>query len=236
LTANRKGRRDLRVTAASLAALLAWDLGGADLQVERLFASAHGFAARDSAWASTVLHGGGRWLAWALAVALVAVALRTPARVRGGPDRGERIVWLAAMLLCALAVPALKHFSATSCPWDLAEFGGAARHLSHWSWRRGDGGPGHCFPSGHAVAAFAFLGMHFVWRRHDPARARAWLLAVLAVGTLLGLGQAARGAHYPSHTLWSGWLCWSICAAVDRIHAWPWRPSRPRWQETSAMP
>jgi len=234
LTAAPQGRRDLRITAASLAAVLAWDLGGADLRVERLFAIAQGFAARDSIWASTVLHGGGRWLAWALAAALVAVALRTPARVRGGPDRGQRIGWLGTMLLCALAVPALKHFSATSCPWDLAEFGGAARYLSHWSWQRGDGGPGHCFPSGHAVAAFAFFGMHFLWRGHDSARARAWLLAVLAVGTLLGFGQSARGAHYPSHTFWSAWLCWTICAGVDRLRTW--RPRPARWQETSALP
>ena len=236
MTAASQGRRDLRVTASLLAAVLAWDLGGVDLGIERLFAGAHGFAARDSVWAATVLHGGGRWLAWTTAAALVAIALRTPARVRGAPNRGERAAWLATMLLCALAVPALKHFSATSCPWELAEFGGAARYLSHWDWRRHDGGAGHCFPSGHAVAAFAFLGMHFLWRRHDRARARAWLLGVLAFGTLLGFGQSARGAHYPSHTLWSAWICWAICAGADRLPAWRWRARAPRWQETSAVP
>ena len=226
-------RLDLRVTASTLAALLAWDVAGIDLPLERLFAGVHGFAARDSFWASTVLHGGGRWLAWAVAAALFAVALRTPARVRGGPDREQRLAWLATMLLCALAVPALKHFSATSCPWDLAEFGGPARYLSHWHWRLSDGGAGHCFPSGHAVAGFAFFAMYFVWRRHDLRRARAWLLAVLAIGMLFGFGQTARGAHYPSHTLWSAWLCWAICVGADRLREWRW-PSPPRWQETSA--
>jgi membrane-associated PAP2 superfamily phosphatase len=210
-------RRDLRITAWLLLAVLGWDAVDADLPAARLFAGAHGFAARDSTWASALVHGGGRWLAWLTAATLFLVALRTPNRVRVGPHRAERLAWLGAALVCAVAVPALKRFSATSCPWDLAEFGGAARHLSHWAWGAADGGAGHCFPSGHAVAAFAFLAMHFQWRRHDAARARAWLLAVLGVGALFGLGQLARGAHYPSHTLWSAWLCWAICVGADRF-------------------
>jgi membrane-associated PAP2 superfamily phosphatase len=208
---------DLRVTGFLLAALLAWDFSGADLPVARWFAGAHGFAARDSFWASTLLHSGGRLFGWVLAALLLVVALRTPRRVRGGPARSERLAWLGVMLLCALAVPAIKHYSTTSCPWDLAEFGGSARYLSHWTFRLLDGGNGHCFPSGHAVAAFAFLGMHFQWRRHDPARARAWLLAVLVAGVLLGFGQLARGAHYPSHTLWTGWICWAVCVCADLL-------------------
>jgi len=208
---------DLRVTGLLLAALLAWDFSGADLPVTRWFAGAHGFAARDSVWASTLLHNGGRWLAWTMAAALLAVALRTPRRVQGGPNRAQRVAWLGVMLVCALAVPSIKHYSLTSCPWDLAEFGGAARYLSHWTFGQADGGGGHCFPSGHAVAAFAFLGMYFQWRDHDSARARTWLLAVLGAGLLLGIGQLARGAHYPSHTFWTAWICWAICAGVDRM-------------------
>lgn len=89
--------------------------------------------------------------------------------------------------------------------------------MSHWQWGLADGGPGHCFPAGHAVAAYAFLGMYFLWRGHDVSRARAWLLAVLAVGALFGFGQLVRGAHYPSHTLWSAWICWVICAGTDAL-------------------
>ena len=216
-TAAEPSGGDLRVTGLLLAALLAWDFSGADLPVTRWFASAHGFAARDSVWASSLLHGGGRWLAWTMVVALVVAAVRTPSRVRGAPDRRQRVAWLGVMLVCALAVPSIKHYSLTSCPWDLAEFGGAARYLSHWSLGQADGGSGHCFPSGHAVAAFAFLGMYFQWRDHDPARARAWLLAVLSAGMLFGIGQLARGAHYPSHTFWSAWICWAICAGTDGV-------------------
>lgn len=118
MTPPERTRRDLLVTGLSLLGLLAWDAGGADLAVVRWFGDPHGFGARDSWWAATLLHGAGRWAAWALAAALIAVALRTPRRVGvgAGPGRGERARWLATMLCCALAVPALKQLSPTSCP------------------------------------------------------------------------------------------------------------------------
>ena len=31
----------------------------------------------------------------------------------------------------------------------------------------------------------------------------------LLAGLLLGLTQTVRGAHYPSHTLWTAWICWT---------------------------
>jgi membrane-associated PAP2 superfamily phosphatase len=215
--AGSPGRRDLGVTVAMLALVLAWDFSGLDVHVVRLFGGPHGFAAHDSLWASTIIHSGGRSLAWALAAVLLVVALRTPKIVGSAPDRAERLAWLGVMLLCSLAVPALKRFSATSCPWDLAEFGGVARYVSHWQWGVSDGGPGHCFPAGHPVAAYAFFGMYFLWRRHDASRARTWLLGVLAAGVVLGVGQLARGAHYPSHTLWSAWICWVICVGAEGL-------------------
>ena len=210
-------RRDLRSTGLALLALLAWDASGADLAASRLFGSLQGFAWRDSTWASTGLHDGGRLGAWLLLLALLITAWRTAAQPVRAPDRATRWRWMGVMLLCVLAVPALKRLSSTSCPWDLAEFGGVARYVSHWALGRQDGGAGHCFPSGHAVAAFAFFGLYFQWRDVDARRARLWLGAVLAAGLLFGTAQLARGAHYPSHTLWSAWLCWSLSAAAAAL-------------------
>ncbi len=208
-------RRDLATTLAALAALLAWDASGADLAVARLFANASGFALRDSVWTATLLHDGGRLAAWALLLTLVVAALRAPRNpTQAAPGRAERWRWLGVMLLCVVAVPLLKRYSATSCPWDLAEFGGKAVHVSHWAFGQRDGGPGHCFPSGHAVAAFAFFGLYFQWRGHDARRARLWLAVVVGAGLLFGVAQLARGAHYPSHTLWSAWICWALSAAA----------------------
>jgi len=116
----------------------------------------------------------------------------------------------------------MKHGSRTSCPWDLDQFGGVARYVSHWSWARADGGPGHCFPAGHASAAFAFFGGYFVLARRVRGLARWWLLAAVVGGLLLGVTQQMRGAHYMSHTLWTAWLCWTTALLIDRTCQW-WR-------------
>ena len=209
-------KNDAIVTGATGAALLLWDVSGLDMAAARLFGDLHGFAWTHTFLLSRVMHDGGRMLAWLLLAALFIAALR-PAVAAHGPSRAARWRWIGVILLCMLAVPAIKRLSATSCPWDLIEFGGAAQHLSHWRWGVADGGGGHCFPSGHAVAAFGFFGMYFLWRDINPRRARRWLLAVLLTGTLFGAAQLARGAHFPSHTLWSAWLCWLICAGADAL-------------------
>ena len=209
-----RDRRDLIATLLALALLLAWDATGLDLATVRLFGSSSGFAWRDTWWASTLLHDGGRLAAWGVLAAVLATALR-PAPP-GTPSRVQRWRWVGVMLLCVLLVPALKRISLSSCPWELAEFGGAARHLSHWRWGEADGGPGHCFPSGHAVSAFAFFGLYFLWRDHDRRFALACLWAVIGSGLLFGSAQLVRGAHYPSHTLWTAWFCWTLCVVADR--------------------
>lgn len=208
---------DLHMLLAGLVLILLWDLSALDLSVMRAFGSADGFAWRDHALTRGLLHEGGRWLGWLVMLALV---VNVFAPLIAGPTRGERLRWLGATALCMLLVPALKQLSQTSCPWDLAEFGGVARYLPHWL-SGSDGGPGGCFPSGHATAAFGFIGGWFVLRPHRPRAARAWLSAVGLAGIAFGAAQTLRGAHYPSHVLWTAWLCWALSAALLA------RPARP---------
>jgi membrane-associated PAP2 superfamily phosphatase len=104
----------------------------------------------------------------------------------------------------------LKVFSLTSCPWSLAEFGGSATHVSHWLIGQADGGPGRCFPGGHATAAFCFLPGYLILRAGAPRAARRWLAVTLAAGRVLTLVQVVRGAHYVSHSLWTGWFCYAL--------------------------
>lgn len=93
--------------------------------------------------------------------------------------------------------------------------------MPHWLPGLVDGGPGHCFPSGHAVAAFAFFGVYFFWRARRPALARLALAGVFALGIAFGWAQWVRGAHFVSHTLWSAWLCWVIGALAFRLQPAP---------------
>ncbi len=202
-------RRTLIGLVAGLLVLAAWEAGGLDLALSAWAGGAAGFPLRQHLLTRTVLHDGGRWLALAVLAALVADAIRP---IVAGPTPNERRLGVLIVVVALLAVPALKRFSATSCPWDLAAFGGTWPYVPHWRLGSTDGGPGHCFPSGHAVSAFAFLGAAFAWQRSRPGLARAWMLGVVAFGLLFGAAQLLRGAHYLSHTLWSAWLCWAVAA------------------------
>lgn len=214
----QRGSRDLAVTLATLLLVLAWDASGLDLAVAQALASARGFPWRDAWLTRTLLHEGGRLLAAGtlLILMLHALGLR---RWRVHQADARHLPWagLGAVLLNLAAVPALKRSATTSCPWDLAEFGGSARYVSHWDWGVPDLGPGHCFPSGHAVAGFAFIALYFVWRQSQPERARRWLLYALGSGLAYGTAQVLRGAHFVSHVAWSAWLCWALSATASTL-------------------
>lgn len=222
-------RRDVWIVALALLFLLVWDSTSLDLSLVRLSGNAAGFALRDHWLTSQVLHQGGRTLAWGVALLLLIHALRPQSRLWREQSRRERWVWLASSVFCVVLIPILKRNSATSCPWDLAEFGGVAHYVSHWRFGVPDGGPGRCFPSGHASSAFAFFSGYFALRRAYPGAAKAWLAGVLIAGLLAGWAQMARGAHYPSHTLWTAWVCWTACAVGARLllpHPVPRRPDQ----------
>jgi len=212
MTPAAPARRDALIVLLSLAALLAWDLSGLDLVLSDAFGTLQGFPWRDRWLTGTVLHDAARWPAWAV-FALLVVNLWRPLPFAAATSPQERRWWAATTLGCVLLIPVLKHGSATSCPWDLARYGGdVADYVPHWQLWRHDGGPGRCFPSGHASTAFSFLAGAFALRRGAPAAARRWLAATLLLGTLFALVQVMRGAHYLSHSLWTAWICWTTSA------------------------
>ncbi|MET3182198.1 phosphatase PAP2 family protein [Variovorax sp. NFACC27] len=201
-------------TLAALIALMAWDATGADLLLARMAGSHLGFPLRDNPFMVHVMHEGARNLSWALVILLFA-AIRWPFGLLRRLDTGARVQLALTVLGSVIAVSILKHASHTSCPWDLQEFGGVARYVSHWSWGIGDGGPGGCFPAGHASAAFAYVGGYFVLRRVSSRAAAIWLWTAVAAGLVLGVAQQLRGAHYMSHTLWTAWVCWTVGFAIE---------------------
>jgi len=202
-------RSDMSVALIGLALLLAWDASGLDLFFVRMVGDASGFAWRDVWFTRDLFHQGGRYLA-GVVIVLLAINIWKP--LLKGPSRAERIYALVAAIVCMSLIPLFKRMSHTSCPYDLAEFGGVAQYVSHWRFGLLDGGPGHCFPSGHASAGFGFLSLYFALRSSRPEWARRTLALVLVIGTSYGWAQMARGAHYPSHTMWTAWICWGVCA------------------------
>ena len=224
----------LRWTAGSLLFLLAWDASGLDLVLAHWFGTAPGFALRDHWLFTTVLHEGARRLSWLLVVGL-SLAVWWPVGVLRQLDRWQRLQLVVSILLGLALVVAIKRISSTSCPWDLAEFGGLARYVSHWRFGLVDGGGAHCFPAGHASAGFAFVGGYFVLRDRAPRAARIWLATALTAGLVLGVSQQMRGAHFMSHTLWTAWLCWTVAwACHSLVTTWRLRSDEKRSSHVAA--
>jgi len=197
--------------------IVLWDVSGLDTSLAQIAASPAGFPLRDSWLLKTVLHDDARHLAWLLALALAASAVWPWGPLRAVPFM--RRIQLAAVTISASGLIALlKAGNHTSCPWDLEQFGGVASYIPHWAgWSRSDGGGGHCFPAGHAATGFAFITGYFALRHDQPQLARWWLVGALALGLILGGAQQLRGAHFMSHTLWTGWICWLFGWAADLV-------------------
>lgn len=209
-----------------------WDLGGLDLAFMQSFGTPQGFALQHSWVLERVLHEGVRQAATGFFL-LIGIWALWPARWNRPRlealtlPRRERLAVLLSVALSLLAVNLIKNASQTSCPWDLQAFGGTAVYVSHWTWGAADGGTGRCFPGGHASSAFAFLALSLPWLLPPAGAPRPrtvglrWLAGVLVAGALAGAVQTARGAHYPSHTLWTLVICGGVSLAL-------WRLMRPR--------
>lgn len=206
-------------TVLGLLVLLLWDASGLDLALARACGSVQGFPLRDNAFLQLVLHDGMKRLAWLLALALC-LGLGWPIGPLASLPFRRRLQLVLSALLAWAAVALLKITSHSSCPWDLSEFGGVARYVSHWQgWQQIDGGAGRCFPAGHATSGFAFVGGYFALRERWPTPAKVWLGTALGTGFALGLAQQLRGAHFMSHTLWTAWICWVVAWATDPMFA-----------------
>lgn len=202
------------LTLLLLGGLVAWDASGLDLSVMAGLGNAGGFPLREQWWLETVLHNAVRQLALVAFVGLW-VMVWHPVGVFRSYQRMERLEMVIGVTVALLTISGMKRFSLTSCPWDLQSFGGLATYVSHWQWGVKDGGSGGCFPGGHASSAFAFVALVLpgLTRGRGSAQHRLamrLLIGVVLAGLVLGGVQTLRGAHYPSHTLWTGWICWAI--------------------------
>lgn len=210
--------RIMAFSTASLALLLfLWDLSGLDLAMAQWFGGPAGFALQEHWLLTAVLHDGARRLAWALAL-LLCVGVWFPVGWLQHLVFRRRLQLALTTLVAVTVISSLKSISMTSCPWSLADFGGVAHYMPHWSHLfETDGGNGRCFPAGHASSGFAFFSGYFALRRDMPARAAKWLVVAVVAGLALGMAQQMRGAHFMSHTLWTGWICWGTAWAIDAL-------------------
>ena len=221
-----------RAWAALALLTLAWDASGLDLPVMQLIGTPAGFPWQHQVLLERVLHDGGRSLAWLAFGGLMLWTLRPAGTTaQATPARRERLTVLTLVILSLLAVNLIKSLSRTSCPWEWTVFGGPATPLAPWQLWVGDGGSGRCFPGGHTSGALAFIavGLPWLW---PPTAGRCsatgwrWLAGVLAAGGTAGLTQTLRGAHPPSHTLWTALICSAVALAGWWLALPQLRPAR----------
>lgn len=208
------------LTAAALGLVAIWEYCGGDLWIINHLAGSNGFTLQNNWWLRVVLHDGLR-RASTLAYVLLMIAIWKPRGFLRAATRWQRVEMLVGVTAALLVVNWIKHFSLTSCPWDLAQFGGVAHYVPHWVWGLDDGGPGRCFPSGHASAGFAFfpvaLPFLFASSASTQKHGRTVFYAVLVSGLVCGGAQILRGAHFPSHVLWTSLICWMVAVINSRI-------------------
>lgn len=205
------------VSLALSAAFLVW-LGQAtefDLDIARLSydAARAQFPLRDAWFAKQLLHGHLKLAVVMIGIGFFACALidlRSPEKY-WTREKGWRIRTVA---LCAILVPAtislLKQNSRIHCPWDLAVFGGIEPYVRLLDPVPSNASSGRCFPAGHASGGLWLASLMLFWLPGKPRI--AWLVGfgMLCVGIGMGIVQQVRGAHFPTHTLWSAWIAISI--------------------------
>jgi membrane-associated PAP2 superfamily phosphatase len=216
-------RQATGLTLSALALLAVFGDGRLDLLVERSVfdATRQTFPLADQWLLKTVLHDDTRAISATGALALLCVALAswftpTPSVLR--TFRRELSFAVTTVLASAAAVTLLKLFSAHACPWSLAVFGGTAPYHALLDLAKAPGAVGGCTPAAHPLTGYAWLGVGLVLY---PSRAAArWWQWAFALGTLFGLVQVLRGAHFVSHVLWSAWVVWTVDVAL--LRAWLW--------------
>jgi membrane-associated PAP2 superfamily phosphatase len=173
----------------------------------------HGFPLTDQWLLKTVLHDAARTTSAVAALALLGLTVTSWITAQPKRIHAHRRTLLFASGACfasAAFVGILKHYSTHACPWDLALFGGTAIYQPLFGAPAAAQAVHGCSPAAHPLVGYAWLGVGFAFLpigRH--AAWRAWAVA-FALGTLFGIVQILRGAHFLSHVLWSAWMVWGV--------------------------
>ena len=223
-------RQTLLLIGSALVLCALFGDGRADLAVTRWFYddSLRAFPLANHWLLKGVLHDAARIASAVAAIALLAIAAAAWSAGKSSLHRYRRELLFAAItsLAAAATVGALKHFSAHACPWDLASFGGTAAYHPLFGSPGAAARVNGCFPAAHPLSGYAWLAAGFSLYPLAPRLARRWWSAAFALGTLFGAVQVARGAHFPSHVLWSAWVVWAVSLAL--LTACAWVPTRTR--------
>lgn len=210
--------------------ILAADHAGIDPPVTRWFydAQSGGFPLRYDGFVEVVLHHGAKYVVLLVAVAAYAGFAISYLSPQLQPQRRQFLFVALALTLAPLAVASLKLISMRHCPWDVAGFGGYVPYVGLLDTYPTGVAPGHCFPAGHASTGFCLFAFHFLGRMRGHALLAGGGFALgLVAGFGLGLVRVMQGAHFATHVLWSGVMCWVVIALLYFAFFAPRADTRP---------
>lgn len=173
------------------------------------------------------IHSGGRWFYWvAVLICLLAFIVSNFQQ-----DIKRYRKTLLYLLLATLAGPVLvvigKNLTHIYTPWDLQMFGGAQPYIRLFDPVPAGAPIGHACPAGHAALGYSFFSLYFSLRYAHPSYRTFGFLTAIGLGLIFGLGQQIRGAHFPSHDLFSLATCW-YAAMIIHLLLYPNRkPTNP---------
>lgn len=172
---------------------------------------------KDTWWATSLVHSGGKILVAAIWVCLFFLFLLS--FLKAGSSRLR--LWRAGigfLMLSMVSGPAtaacMKLLINRPYPEHIKRYGGPLEYTRLLQGPPPTSRHYKGFPASHAAAGYGLMGLYFVLRERRP-RLAPWGLAFgLVLGTLFAFGQHVRGMHYASHNLWSAAICWFEAFAI----------------------
>ncbi len=197
--------------------IAAWTIGHGDLWLaDRVYAWEGGrWALKHAFLTENMIHIVGRNLSIAAWSGVLACFMAARYRKGWAHLRKPLGCLLLATLAASLSVAWVKSWSNVDCPWDLLRYGGERPYVDLFSLRPVGLARGACFPAGHASGGYAWCALYFYFAAVRPAWRWYGFATGLALGSIFGIAQQLRGAHFMSHDLWAATICWAAVASVS---------------------
>ncbi|MFA5905145.1 MAG: phosphatase PAP2 family protein, partial [Desulfobacula sp.] len=156
----------------------------------------------------TVIHGWGRYF-YVLAAVLGLMGLVFTWYLDAFKKHKKIMLYvLTASAAGPLMVGIGKKITHIYTPWDLAIFSGTLPYIRIFDPVPHGLSVGEAFPAGHAAGGYAFFSLYFLLSHlRSPYKNHGFFFG-LGLGLLFGIGQQVRGAHFPSHDLFTMVICW----------------------------
>jgi membrane-associated PAP2 superfamily phosphatase len=175
----------------------------------------HEFPLRDHPFFENVLHNAVKYMVVAFALGVAGLVVASLIDHRWARYRALLVFILAAMTFSSGAVSFLKSATGRHCPYELKAYGGEMPYVGLLEVKPAGVPAGRCWPSGHASTGFCLFAFYFgaLWMGRRRI-AIGLLVGSLLMGSVLGMGRVAQGAHFVSHNLWSAVVCWLVTLAL----------------------